>query len=83
MITKQQAIERAWDLVRRDRLAVRGVRSVALDAAPSFEPEWQSRGDIWKVIFDLDIPPNCVQSPDILVIIVDRETGEAAGIELL
>ena len=83
MITEQKAVERAWELVHRDGLAVRGVRSVQMDSAPGFLPDWASRGKVWEVVFDLDIPPNCVQSPDILVIIVDPETGEAAAVESL
>ena len=59
------------------------MRSVHKSSAPTFLPEWASRGDVWDVAFDLDIPPDRVQSPDIAVIMVDCETGEAASFELL
>ena len=81
MITEQEAIERAWELVRREQLRVRDVRSVCETPAPEFLPEWASRGNVWSVVFDLDVPPDVIRSPDLLEIIVDRETGEATGIE--
>jgi len=83
MITEQEAVERAWELLRREQIRVRGLRSAQMAAAPRFLPEWAARGEVWEAVFDLDIPPNCVMSPDIAVIIVDRETGEAESVELL
>lgn len=83
MITEKEAIERAWELVRRENLRVRDVRSAREAQAPAFLPNWASRGQVWRVVFDLDIPPDCVMSPDILVIIVDQQTGEAAGVDSL
>jgi hypothetical protein len=80
MITEKQAVEHAWNLVHRERIRVRGFRSAHMDAAPAFLPEWAARGDVWKVVFDLDVRPG--MSPDLAVIIVDRETGEAATVEL-
>jgi hypothetical protein len=77
MITEKEAIERAWDLVRRESLRVRDVRSVRQTQAPMSLPDWASRGQVWRVVFDKDIPPDRVICPDILTVIVDRETGEA------
>jgi hypothetical protein len=83
MITEREAVQRALDLVRREKLGVSGVRSVRVDRAPEFLPEWAFRGDVWYVVFDLNIPPDRVISPEILVVIIDRETGETGLIELL
>jgi hypothetical protein len=83
MINENEAIERAWELVRRENLRVRQVRFVRKTQAPTFLPDWTSRGQVWQVVFDLDIPPDRVMSPDTLEIIVDQETGEAAGVDSL
>jgi hypothetical protein len=83
MITEQEAIERAWDLIRLKQLPVRSVRSVNVDTAPDFLPEWTSRGDVWYVVFDRDVPADRVISPDIYVIAVDRDTGRTMVIKML
>jgi hypothetical protein len=80
MITEQEAVTRAWELVNRERIRVRGLRSAKMGVAPGFLPQWAARGDVWEVIFNLNVPPG--MSPDIAAIIVDRETGEAATVEM-
>lgn len=83
MTTEKEAIQLAWELVRREKLRVRDVRFVRETQAPAFLPDWASRGQVWQVVFDLDIPPDRVMSPDTLEIIVDQQTGEAAGVDSL
>jgi len=80
MLTQQEALERAWDLIHRQQIRVRRLRSVQIAAAPGFLPEWATRGDVWEVMFDLDVPPG--MSPDATLMIVDRETGDAAFVQL-
>jgi hypothetical protein len=77
MITEQEAVERAWELDRIEKLEVRGVRLVRMDTPPEFLAGWGSRGAAWSVLFDLDVPPDRVLSPDVVSILVDRQTGEA------
>lgn len=80
MITEQEAVKRAWELVNREKIRVRGLRSAKMGVAPGFLPDWAARGDVWEVVFDLNVPPG--MSPDIAAIIIDRETGEATMVEM-
>jgi len=80
MITEREAVRRAWELVNREKIRVRGLRSARLGVAPGFLPKWTARGDVWEVVFDLNVPVG--MSPDIAVIMVDRETGEAATVKM-
>jgi hypothetical protein len=80
MITEQEAVKRAWELVDREKIRVRGLRSAKMGIAPGFLPGWASRGEVWEVVFNLAVPPG--MSPDIAAIIVDCETGEAATVEM-
>ena len=80
VLTEQEAVARAWDLVSRKHIRACTLRSVEIEAAPEFLPEWAVRGDVWEVVFDLDVPRG--MSPATAIVIVDRETGEAAAVEL-
>jgi hypothetical protein len=80
MITEQEAIGRARELVRREQLRVRDVRSVCETPAPEFLPEGVTRQ---RLVTRVRLGPATGRDSKsgLLEIIVDRETGEATGIE--
>lgn len=81
MIGEHVAVERAWELIRRERFLVRELVSVRRIHPLEFPPLVRPKGDQWLVTFALKLPQGF--SPDTLRILVDCVTGEAKAISSL
>lgn len=81
MITEQEAIERAWILIRREGIKVSEVQSIRKLSASCMPGDLSVGDDIWTVQFALDLPDDEVWSPEAVFIDVNCRTGEAVASE--
>ena len=77
-MTEQEAISRAWAVIRQDGASVTGIREIRKLPETILPRSYSGKGDVWSVRFGIPVPDDCVISPDTIVVHVYDSTGEAS-----
>jgi len=78
MLTEQEAVERAWTVVRSTDIAVTGLESVRKVQTALMPPSIEALGDIWAVSFARPrVPGERSPGTDSVFVQVSDRTGEA------
>jgi len=77
MLTEQEAVERAWAVVRAKGIVVTGPESVRKVQTAQMSPPIAAMGDIWAIRFSLPEVPGEFSPGDSVFVQVLERTGEA------
>ena len=78
MLSEQEAVERAWAVIRATGITVTGLERVRKVQAAQLPPGFTATGDVWAFTFARPkVPGECVAGGDFVHVRVSDRTGEA------